>query len=259
MTASTTTTPGIEGTCASTRPDHAASAPASGILTHPLNGILLDERSGVSVRRVIGLLLARSREADFAVARIRLGAVDLTASELARVRRCRVLVGRFDVQSLTAAPADHAASLRALFAFLRSGRIEVRSAGGSGWVADFSVFRGLPVNAALPRGHACLVGAHSFWNVDVASGPAFTCMLGSPGATARADRRFDELWHRGYDVLPVLIQTVAAALGDAVAAQDEVVGRAPAGNAPPAHAGSAAVNDASAGVAPPGDPGHSEA
>jgi hypothetical protein len=181
---------------------------------HPLNGVLLDERAGVSVRRVIGLLLSRAREADFAVARIRLGAVDLTAGELARVRRCRVLVGRFDVQSLAAAPDGHASSMRGLLAFLHSGRIEVRSAAGSDWAADFSVFRGLPANAALPRGQACLVGAHSFWNVDVATGPAFTCVLGSPGAIARADRRFEELWHRGYDVLPVLVHTIADALDE---------------------------------------------
>jgi hypothetical protein len=178
----------------------------------PLSGVLLDERSGTTVRHVIGLLLTRAREADFAVARIRLGAIDLTAAELARVRRCRVLLGRLDVQSLAAAPDGHAASLAGLLGFLRSGRIEVRSAGGSGWTADFSVFRGLPPDPVLPLGHACLVGAHSFWNVDAAAGPSFTCMLGSPGATVRATRRFEELWCAAYDVLPVLIQTIVATL-----------------------------------------------
>ena len=180
-------------------------------LPHPLSGILLDEQSGTSVRQVIGLLLSRAREADFAIARIRLGAVDLTPGELAAVRHCRVLLGRLDVQSLAAAPDSHPQAMAALLDFLHSGRIEVRSAGGASWHNDFSIFRGLPADHVLPRGQACLVGAHSFWNPQAADGPSFTCVLGSPGATARAARRFAHLWNRAYDVLPVLIQTVSLA------------------------------------------------
>jgi hypothetical protein len=178
---------------------------------HPLSGVLLDEHSGTSVRNVIGLLLTRAREADFAVARVRLGAIDLKPDELANVRRCRVLLGRLDVQSLAAAPDSHAESMAGLLTFLRSGRIEVRSAGGTAWHNDFSIFRGLPVDHVLTRGSACLVGAHSFWNPQAAEGPSFTCVLGSPGATARASSRFAQLWNHAYDVLPVLVQTVSLA------------------------------------------------
>jgi hypothetical protein len=191
-------------------PETTESRPA-GTQPQPLSGVLLDERSGTSVRQVIGLLLSRAREADFAVARIRLGAVDLTAAELATIRRCRVLLGRLDVQSLAAAPDTHAHAMTTLLAFLRSGRIQVRSAGGGSWHNDFSIFRGLPADQVLTRGAACLVGAHSFWNPQASEGPSFTCVLGSPGATARAGRRFDQLWEHAYDVLPVLIQTVALA------------------------------------------------
>jgi hypothetical protein len=177
--------------------------------------VLLDEQSGTSVRQVIGLLLSRAREADFAIARIRLGAVDLSPAELATVRHCRVLLGRLDVQSLAAAPDSHPRAMATLLEFLRSGRIEVRSAAGASWHNDFSVFRGLPADHVLPRGTACLVGAHSFWSPQAPDGPSFTCVLGSPGATACAARRFAQLWTRAYDVLPVLIQTVSlAAAGD---------------------------------------------
>jgi hypothetical protein len=178
---------------------------------HPLSGVLLDEECATSVRHVIGMLLSRAAEADFAIARIRLGAIDLAPAELGTVRRCRVLLGRLDVQSLAAAPESHAHAMAALLEFLRSGRIEVRSAGSSSWQSDFSVFRGLPADPLLPAGRACLVGAHSFWSPQPYEGPAFTCVLGSPGATARAARRFEQLWREAYDVLPVLLQTVALA------------------------------------------------
>ena len=182
---------------------------------HPLSGVLLDEQSGTSVRDVIGLLLSRARDADFAIARVRLGAIDLAPAELATVRRCRVLLGRLDVQSLSAAPDSHARSMAALLDFLRSGRIHVRSAALASWHNDFSIFRGLPADSVLPRGQACLIGAHSFWGPHVSEGPSFTCVLGSPGATARASRRFEQLWNQAYDVLPVLVQTVSlAATGD---------------------------------------------
>src|SRR6202007_2430625 len=59
---------------------------------------LLDERNS-SMRDVIGALMQRASHADFAVARIRLAAISLSASELQHVR-CRVVLGRLDVASL---------------------------------------------------------------------------------------------------------------------------------------------------------------
>src|SRR5204862_7396660 len=64
----------------------------------PAAAQLLDERTS-NMRNVIGDLLQRASHADFAVARIRLAAVSLSAAELQHVR-CRVVLGRLDVASL---------------------------------------------------------------------------------------------------------------------------------------------------------------
>jgi hypothetical protein len=214
------------------------------VKNRPCSDVLLDEQTAPSVRTVIGTLLSRAAEADFAIARIRLGAVDLTPDELAAVRRCRVLVGRLDVQSLAAARHESDAGLDALLAFLASGRIEVRSAGATGWATDFSIFRGLPgtdtgqshdggrppgqldpKNGAtapasvfhVPHGGtsdelhgACLIGAHAFWVPQSTEGPSFTAVLRNTGAVRMAGNRFEQLWARSYDVLPVLLHTMAA-------------------------------------------------
>lgn len=205
-------------------------------------GLLLDERSSPSPREVIGALLGAAREACFAVARLRLAAIDLRASELAGVRRCRVLVGRLDADVLAdAAAAAHGAELRrnleTLAGFLASGRVEVRAAGREAWVPDFSVFIGLPADV-VPGGGAAIVGGHYFLRPFPVAGPSLTCVLPDGAAARRAARRFEELWAGGYDVLPVVRDAIARALAEVGPAEPVVgegggvEGRAPAAGAP---------------------------
>lgn len=173
-------------------------------------GTLLDERSEPSVRQVIGQLLAAGGHADFAVRRIRMDGIDLQAGELGGLERCRVLLGRLDVGMVAdAAEAarlpERRRNLAVLRDFLRSGRLEVRAAGGAAWSPDFSVLHGA-------AGPVALVGAHYFARPDPPEGVALTCVLAGPAA-ARAAGRFAALWNDAYDVTPI----VADALDDMLA------------------------------------------
>jgi hypothetical protein len=182
-------------------------------------GVLLDDRRHPSLRSVVGKLLARATTADFAIARVRLAAVDLTSDELANVQRCRVLLGRLDVDALAppdagAAPDPIAAArLLTLHAFLTSGRVEVHTAGSTLWVPDFSILGGMTPSENAPTGAVCLIGAHYFARPYPTRGPALTCLLSERGSVASAKERFDELWDMGYDVLPVIAETLEAMIG----------------------------------------------
>lgn len=178
-----------------------------------MTAILLDDRSTPPLRTLIGALLARAQTADFAISRMRLDGLDLGGGELARLERCRVLLGRLDARTLEemmgggdqgAARRHH---LRALREFLASGRVEVRSAGVVAWNPDFSVLDGLH-DAPAPR--VALVGAHYFLRPFPIDGVAQTMMLTSPTQIGRVSERFEELWDQGYDVGEV----VRAALDD---------------------------------------------
>lgn len=173
---------------------------------------LLDGEATAAPREAIGALLANCAEACFATARIRLAAVDLAPAELRAVRRLRVLLGQLDADS-AALPLDGEAragvraNLATLTDLLRSGRLEVRSAGAAAWYPDFSLYRGLRAGAE-PGADALLVGAHWFGRPPVA-GPALAVLvLGTP-AVERAATRFERLWGRAYDVLPVVEERVA--------------------------------------------------
>jgi hypothetical protein len=180
-------------------------------------GVLLDDRRHPSVRTVVGSLLARAGAADFAIARVRLTAVDLSERELGSVERCRVLLGRLDADTLSAPLPAQAADgggepgrLEALHRFLASGRVAVRTAGATLWLPDFSVLSGLPAQDGITAGGVCLVGAHYFARPYPTRGPALTCLLTDRDSVAAAAERFEELWDLGYDVLPVIIQTLDA-------------------------------------------------
>ncbi len=181
-------------------------------------GVLLDDRQHQSVRAVIGSLLARATTADFAIARVRLAAVDLTQDELVNVQRCRVLLGRLDVETLVApvgageADALGAGRLKPLREFLDSGRIEIRTVGSPLWIPDFSIFSGIAPDAGTPGGAVCLVGAHYFARPFPTRGPALTCVLSNRESVTSAAARFEELWDLGYDVLPVIAETLDALL-----------------------------------------------
>lgn len=175
-----------------------------------MNALLVSDRSRPTLRQLLGGLLSRAVEADFAVARIRLAVIDLSARETARVRRCRVLVGQLDVDALAGAGGgadDPARSNRVavLRDFVESGRLEIRAAGLATWLPDFSVMRGV---AGVADETVAVVGAHYFSRTYPTGGPAFTCVLAGRAAAAEAGARFEELWDRGYDVAPVLRQAL---------------------------------------------------
>lgn len=189
---------------------------------------LLDERDDLPLRARIGRLLADADEVAFALARIRLAALDLGDRELGRLARCRVLLGQLDASMLmdagaggvieTATPTDADAgseatpgpgSPRALLELLRfaaSGRLEVRSAGLAGWTPDFAVVR---------RGgdRTGLLGSIQFGSPELAVGPMFTMLLEDPDATLLLQRRFDEVWDRSHDVLPAIQAVIERASG----------------------------------------------
>jgi len=177
-----------------------------------LTPALLDERSRPSLRERLGSLLARAREADFAIARIRLDALDLSTTEMAGVRRCRVLVGRLDAHTLAGSgsvdPDEIERRFQALRDFLDTGRLEVRAAGLLTWNPDFSVLRGV---ADGPPADVALIGAHYFARPYDGDGLALTCIATDPRAIALATARFDELWERAYGVEEALRATLAGA------------------------------------------------
>src|SRR5688572_5226348 len=170
--------------------------------------VLLDERSRPPLRAVIGALLASAEEADMAVSRVRIAALDLHADEVAHVQRCRFLLDRLDAHALSAAaPAggDRRERVAALLRFLRSGAIEVRSAGMCAWTPDFSIYRGIRGGGAISA--ACLVGAHYFYEPPE-RGPSFTWVVDEDAAVQRATRRFEELWEHSHDALPAVLHAI---------------------------------------------------
>ena len=171
--------------------------------------VVVDERGAVPVRDRIGRLLSGASTADFAVARIRLAALDLQPGEVAGLDRCRVLLGQLDAGTLLevaeAVPMTARGRLEVLASWARSGRLEVRSAGIAGWTPDFSVFRG-PSDAAL-------LGAHYFGSSHPSVGPSLTAVLRERHTIDLMAARFDELWALGHDVLPAVRNVLERAHG----------------------------------------------
>jgi hypothetical protein len=176
---------------------------------------LVDERSEVTLRRRIGALLERCQTADLALARVRLGALDLTYPEVRGPGRVRVLLGQLDAAALLDVAPQRPDSgarrgpasgpdLEPLREWLRGGRLEVRSAGIGAWTPDFSVF-------ALPDEPATsLLGAHYFGSPQLTVGPSVTAIIqGRDAELLRA--RFEELWDRGHDVAPAILQVLERA------------------------------------------------
>lgn len=167
---------------------------------------LLDEQSDPPLRAVLGQLLTNARTTDIAITHLRFAGVDFTASEAAGIQRLRVLLGHVDAASLLDSWSDVSAGhARAtlLAAFARSGRLEIRTAPHHNWMPDFSVFHGLPGDRT-----AALVGAHYFGLPYPRFGLALTCVTTEPRAIRMCRDRFQELWDAGYDVLPVVLDTL---------------------------------------------------
>lgn len=169
---------------------------------------LLDERSRPPLRAVFGALLAVSREADIAIGRVRIGALDLDADELRSLRRCRILIGRLDAHALSVRPGAAGRThtrFAPLLHFLQSPAVQIRSAATSLWTPDFSIYRGMTGAGGIPA--LCLVGAHYF-HEPPASGPSFTWAADDHAAVQRASRRFEEVWEHGHDVRDAVTQAI---------------------------------------------------
>lgn len=204
---------------------------------------LMDERARPTLRERLGRHLVRADGADFAVARIRLAALDLTDEEIAGTARWRVLLGELDAAMLLDAwesvrSTRQRDALARLRAFADSGRLQVRSAGLGSWAPDFAVVRsgqdrsggadeedtvaggggGHTGNGRSPEGQwgpsvLCAVGAIYFGRPRLAVGPSLTVVTSDPEAARRAGARFDELWERAHDVLPAIVDVLDRAHG----------------------------------------------
>ena len=174
--------------------------------------VLLDELSSPSVRETIGRLFATAERADLAIARVRLAAVDLDLAEIVGLQRCRLLLSRLDADLLHDGVSqdllpERRVVLQRLFAWTQSGRLEVRSAGVLAWVPDFSVYHNV-----AGAGDVLLLGAHYFQSMFSGHGAELTCCLRQASAVRRAAERFEDLWDRAYDVLPIIAEGLAQTL-----------------------------------------------
>jgi hypothetical protein len=172
---------------------------------------LHDERSDPPMRVVLGSLLSQATHADLAVAHVRLLALDLSSGEVARMRQCRMLLGRLDAAAFHGAPDAMLAAdkLERLAAFVESGVAQVRSSGASAWTPDFSIFRGLPAGAPFEDGVACLIGAHYFVQPGV-PGAALTCVMSGRALAERLSARFEEEWGKAHDVSVAVVGMIHA-------------------------------------------------
>jgi hypothetical protein len=167
---------------------------------------LFDEYHDPPLRHTLGRLLTCARTADIALTHLRLAGLDLSPSEAGGLERCRVMLGQLDADVLFDAGASLDVArerLRLLTAFAQSGRLQIRTAPHHVWNPDFSVFAGLPADRA-----AALVGAHYFGRPYPRFGIALTCVLTSRAAVRACRERFEQLWADGYDVLPVVVETL---------------------------------------------------
>jgi hypothetical protein len=106
-------------------------------------------------------------------------------------------MNKVDADALLQTQSRPVEQLRRLRAFAGSGLLEVRTVPRFNWRPDFSVFD-----------HAALVGAHYTELPYPVAGIALTCVLADPAAVRRCARRFEQMWEAGYDVLPVVIDTL---------------------------------------------------
>ncbi len=164
---------------------------------------LVDERSAPGFRELFGNCCAASTALDVAIARIRLGGLELRAGELSRLTSIRVVLAEVNAVRL-AAEADAALAdaakrenvevLRLLF---RAGRLHLRAAPLAGWSPDFSVFS---VSGAAS---CAIVGPHWFQKPYPHPGPALASLHGAEDAR-RLSARFSELWMAAHDIGPAI-------------------------------------------------------
>lgn len=165
---------------------------------------LFDGRTDPTFRQFLAQRMRASREAAFAIRRIRLARLDFAADEWRSLERCRVLVGRIDADALDGGPNRLEPERIALLLDLAAcGRLEVRSAGLTAWEPDFSVLRG-----ATDRDGVAILGCHRFTAGEPTEGPTLACATDDDAVIRHAAARFDEIWHRGYDVLDAVVESL---------------------------------------------------
>jgi hypothetical protein len=163
---------------------------------------VLDEFTTPSLRETMGVLMSASTRVDMALTRMRLAGIDLSDGEVSKLERLRVVIGKLDADALLQSQSKPVAHIERLRAFGASGILEIRSVPRFHWDPDFSIY----------DQRAALIGAHYNDLPYTADGIALTCVINNPDAIRRAQLRFDEMWERGYDVLPVVIETLDALL-----------------------------------------------
>lgn len=163
---------------------------------------VIDEFTAPTVRETLGTLMSVSQHVDIAMTRMRLSGINLTDTEVGRLKRLRVVLGKLDADALLQSQSRPVDQLQRLRAFASSGILEVRSAPRFTWDPDFSIY----------DQSAAMIGAHYTDLPYTASGIALTCVVVHPDAIRRCSRRFDEMWEMSYDVLPVVIETLDSLL-----------------------------------------------
>jgi hypothetical protein len=165
--------------------------------------IVLDEFTQPSMRETFSALMSSSKHVDMAVSHMRLAGIDIQHGEIGQLQRLRVVMGKLDADALLQPASRPVEQLQRLHAWAQSGLLEVRTVPRFLWRPDFSVFD-----------QAALIGAHYTELPYPAEGIALTCVLTDAAAIRRCARRFDQMWQLGYDVLPVVTQTLRDLLAD---------------------------------------------
>ncbi len=158
---------------------------------------VLDEFTRPSMRETMSALMSASRHVDMAVFNMRLAGIDVGESEVGSVRRLRVVVGQLDAEVLMQNESRPVEQLKRLRLLAGSGLLHVRTVPRFRWRPDFSIFD-----------HAALIGAHYTELPYPVDGIALTCVVTDARAVQRCARRFERMWDLGYDVLPVVIETL---------------------------------------------------
>jgi hypothetical protein len=158
---------------------------------------VLDEFTRPTMRETLSALMSASQRVDMAVANMRLAGIDVGGNEIGKLRKLRVVMGHLDADILQQTESRPIEQLQRLRLFAGSGLLEVRTVPRFRWQPDFSVFD-----------HAALIGAHYSELPYPVDGIALTCVLTDPRAIHRCARRFQQMWELGYDVLPVVVETL---------------------------------------------------
>jgi hypothetical protein len=163
---------------------------------------VLDEFTRPSLRETMGALMGVAANVDMAFTRMRLAGINLSDGEVGKLERLRVVIGNVDADALMQSQSRPVQQIERLRAFGASGILEIRAAPRFRWDPDFSIY----------DERAALIGAHYNDLPYPADGIALTCVVTNRDAVRRCRVRFDQMWDLGYDVLPVIMETLDALL-----------------------------------------------